>query len=129
MTTALDTPTTTTVVDSPAWAWHEYRGEVIDHHDTEFYDAYSTEIDVVAYQALSSALLQFWKAHGYSDVAEIPASTFGEVLEHDTDLPGLTLANEYSYFTAWETAIREIEFPDLVEAAGRYHEYLASRDD
>lgn len=131
MTATLTAPTTTvtTIIDSPEWAWTEYRSEVIGSYDVELYDAYSSEIDVAAYQALSSALRQVWKTRGYGDVAEVPAHTFGELLEDDSELPGLTVADEDSYFTAWEAAIEEIEFTDLVESAGRYREYLASRDD
>lgn len=131
MTATLTAPSTTatTIIDSPAWVWIEHQGEVLDSFDMEFYDAYSSEIDVAAHQALSSALRQVWKARGYDEVAEVPAHTFGELLEDETDLPGLAVADEGDYFTAWEAAIGEIEFTELVEAAGRYREYLASRDD
>lgn len=126
--TITTTPTATTVIDSPAWAWTEYQDAVIDRADREFYTAHRTEIDAAAHTALSSALRQAWTAHGYDEVAEVPAHTFGE-LDTSTDLPGLALADEDDYLAIWETAITELEFTDLLEDAGLHRDYQEFHND
>lgn len=123
MTATFAAATTTTVVDSPAWAWQELRGEVIGSAEAEFYDAYQTEIDRAAIETLSSALRQHWTDRGYTEVIELPADDFGAWAE----VTGLL--GEDDYFAAWDAAIGEVEFSELIDIAGRYREYLAEYDD
>lgn len=125
MTATLTAPTTaTTIIDSPEWAWIECAADILDRTDAEFYDLYRPEIDAVAHRALSHALAHAWAERGYIEVTEVPAQTFGDLLDaaaHDP-LSGM-VADEQDYFAAWEAAIADLDFAALVEAAQLHAEY------